>query len=98
MRLSKGLVAGVVAATAVVGGAGVVVSQQGDSPAPKPAASQTSTSVSVPQTADEVIQSILGVTRQVQQASAGGQSLSREQIEALVQQQMTQLNIPVPVK
>lgn len=91
MRLTKGVAAGALAAV-IAGGGGTFALQHGGGSEPAPAA-RKSTSTTVLPTADEVIQSILGISRQVQATAAGGQPMSREQIEALVKQQQAQFQV-----
>lgn len=91
MRLTKGLAAGALA-TLIAGGAGTLALHHGGGSEPARAA-QKSTSTTVLPTADDVIQSILGISRQVQASAAGGQPMSREQIEALVKQQQQQFQV-----
>lgn len=91
MRLTKGLAAGALA-TVIAGGVGTFALQHGGGSHPGPAAQKGTSTTALP-TADDVIQSILGISHQVQASAAGGQPMSREQIEALVKQQQAQFQV-----
>ena len=92
MRFTKGVAVASGAVVLAAGGVGVVAMQHGDDAAKRPSA-QVSTANTVPATAQDVIQSVLGITQQVQSAGQQGQAMSREQIDALIKQQLAQLGV-----
>ena len=92
MRFHKGLAAASGAAVLAAGGIGVVALHGGDE-APKRPSAQVSPANSVPATAEDVIRSITGITQQTQTAAATGHPMTREEVDALVKQQLAQLGI-----
>lgn len=92
MRFGKGLAVASGAAVLAAGGVGMVAGQRRDSPAKQPSA-QVSTAKAAPATAQDVIQSIVGINQQVQSAGAQGHAMSREQIDLLIKNQLAQLGV-----
>jgi len=92
VKIRKGLAVASGTAVLAAGGVGVLALRGGDGAAKEPSA-QVSTANTAPATAQDVIQSVLGINKQVQSATEKGQAMSREQIDALIKQQLAQLGI-----
>ena len=92
MRFTKGLAAASGAAVLATG-VGVVALQHGGDDAAKRPSAQVSTTFVPPKTAQDVIQSIVGINQQAQSAAAQGHAMTRGEVDALVKQQLAQLGI-----